>query len=544
LSVFTIDGQLFREMIMNAASMLEKNRTNIDALNVFPVPDGDTGTNMSLTMMLAAKDVSQSQSKSIAQVAEIVSKGSLKGARGNSGVILSQLMRGFAKGAAGKDELTPEDFAHCLKEGSDTAYRAMMKPREGTILTVARVIADELLKRKSFSDFETLFSDIMSIGENILRKTPDMLPVLKQAGVVDAGGKGLLTMYSGYAMAINGTEIELDPSFDMVPQMDVSFIGETEHESIEFGYCTEFFIRNMTGNVDSKAERLRERLNEIGDCVLVVGDSDLLKVHVHSDHPGQALEFALEVGSLHGLKIDNMREQHNTIIEEAKGVNQAPRGEYACIAVAAGEGVANVFRDLGAGEIIQGGQTMNPSTEAFLNAIEKANAKTVYILPNNSNIVLAAQQAGEMTESCDVKVVPTKTIPQGIAAMLSFMPENEAEDNFAAMCKSVDSIKSGRITYAVRDSQIDDKEIKEGDIMGMSDSGLVALGSDINSVFMETIDSMIDEDSGVITVFYGEEVDEETAGSLLEDIENAYPDCDVEMLSGGQPVYYYILSVE
>ena len=544
MSVFTVDGQLFKEMIVNAASMLEKNRTNIDALNVFPVPDGDTGTNMSLTMMLAAKDVSPCTSKKICEVADIVSMGSLKGARGNSGVILSQLMRGFAKGAAGKDVLTPEDFAVCLKEGADTAYKAMMKPREGTILTVARVIAEELLKQKSFSDFETLFTDIKRIGEAILRKTPDMLPVLKQAGVVDAGGKGLLVIYSGYSMAISGVELALDSSFDVTPSMDVSFIGETIDEEIEFGYCTEFFVKNISGSVEEKVSWLQARLSEIGDCVLVIDGGDFMKVHVHSDHPGQVIEYALEVGTLHGLKIDNMREQHTTIIEEAKAFGEEPKKAYACIAVAMGDGIASVFTDIGVDEIILGGQTMNPSTESFLNAIKKVKAKTVYILPNNSNIILAAQQASELTDDCDVKVIPTKTIPQGIAAMLSLMPENDPEDNYAAMCKSVGDIKSGRVTYAVRDSQIGDTQIKEGNIMGMTDIGLAGVGDDMQGVFMETLDSMMDEDAGVITVFYGEEVQAEAAQALLARIEEAYPECDVEMLSGGQPVYYYIFSVE
>ena len=544
MSVFTIDGHLYREMIVNAASMLEKHRTNIDALNVFPVPDGDTGTNMSLTMMLAAKDVASCNSEKICEVADVVSMGSLRGARGNSGVILSQLMRGFAKGAAGKAEITPEDFANCLKEGADTAYKAMMKPREGTILTVARVIGEELLKRNKFSDFETLFTDIKQIGEDILRKTPDMLPVLKQAGVVDAGGKGLLTIYSGYSMAISGVELALDSSFDVIPSMDVSFIGETIGEEIEFGYCTEFFVKNISGNVAEQVDWLRARLSEIGDCVLVIDGGDFMKVHVHSDHPGQAIEYALETGSLHGLKIDNMREQHNTIIEEAKAFGEEPRREFACIAVAMGEGIAGVFKDIGVNEIISGGQTMNPSTDSFLNAIKKVRAKTVYILPNNSNIILAAQQAGELTEDCDVKVIPTKTIPQGIAAMLSLMPENDPEDNYAAMCKSVDSVKSGRVTYAVRDSQIGDKEIKEGNIMGMTDLGLASVGDNMEEVFMETIGSMMDEESGVITVFYGEDVQDEAAQKLLARIEEEYPDCDIEMLSGGQPVYYYIFSVE
>ena len=547
MALVSLGGALFREMLVAGAAVLEKNRANVDALNVFPVPDGDTGTNMSLTMMFASKEAQKVEGDDISKVAEAAAKGALKGARGNSGVMLSQLLRGFSKCVDKKQSLTTAEFAACLKMGSDMAYRAVMRPREGTILTVARTIAEDMLKlSETCDDFEVLISAMLKSGEDILRKTPDMLPVLKQAGVVDAGGKGLLVIYTGYKLALDGEEFVIE---DMGNAAADTTGAEMELDnSIEFGYCTEFFIRNIQGDADDQADKLREKLMKIGDCVLVVGDSEVLKVHVHSNHPGQAIEYGLAIGTLHGLKIDNMREQHNTIIEEAKTVNEekkdAPREPYAFIAVASGEGIANVFTDLGVKKIVLGGQTMNPPTEDFIKAIEEVHAENVYILPNNSNIIMAAQQAADLEENCNVKVLPTKTIPQGMSAVLGFMPDNSPEDNYEAMVEAFSMTKSGKITYAVRDSEMNGNTIHEGDVLGMSEGDIVCVGRDIADVTMDVLATMADEDSAVITVFYGSDVSEEDSKALLERIQETYPDCDVEMLPGGQPVYYYIFSVE
>ncbi len=552
MAVVTLDGHLLRRMILMGASVLEQNREAIDALNVFPVPDGDTGTNMSLTMMVCAKEVQKTDSDSVSDVAAAAARGALKGARGNSGVILSQLLRGFARGAEKKQTLTADEFAACLTAGAEMAYKSVMKPREGTILTVARVVAEEMTAQAGqIPDFDTLLEKMMASGEAILRKTPDMLPVLKKAGVVDAGGRGLLTIYLGYQRALGKEGAVLSTAFDAVPDRP-GFDGAVEQDdSIEFGYCTEFFVRGLSQDVDQAADTLRDALMKIGDCVLVIGDYDLLKVHVHTNHPGQALEHALALGSLHGLKIENMREQHTSILEkEAAQAGQKPQEPpkpHACVAVAAGEGIAAVFQDLGVEQIVYGGQTMNPSTDDFLKAIEDANAQVVYILPNNSNIILAAQQAAQLCAdegSCDVRVIPTKTIPQGMNAMLAFVPENSADENEQAMAENALAVKSGKVTYAVRDSQAQDQQIHQGDYLGMFESDIVAVKSDLTDAVRATLDAMTDEDSCVISAFYGQDVSQQDAQQMAQALREAYPDCDVDVISGGQPVYYYLFSVE
>lgn len=552
MALVTLDGHLFRRMILMGASMLEQNREAIDALNVFPVPDGDTGTNMSLTMAVCAKEVQGLDTDDVSAVASAAARGALKGARGNSGVILSQLLRGFAKGAEKKRTLTVSEFAQCLDAGAQMAYKSVMKPREGTILTVARVVAEEMCaKAETIADFETLLEEMMVSGEAILAKTPEMLPVLKKAGVVDAGGRGLLTIYLGYQRALGKEDADFAASFDAIPAAG-GFDGEIqEDDSIEFGYCTEFFVRGLNDTVEKCENTLREQLMGIGDCVLVIGDYDMLKVHVHTNHPGQALEYALDLGSLHGLKIENMREQHTSVMEKeaaaAQKAEKAPKKACACVSVAAGDGIAAVFTDLGVEKIVLGGQTMNPSTDDFLKAIEEVNAQVVYILPNNSNIILAAQQAAQLCAdegSCDVRVIPTKTIPQGMNAMLAYVAENSADENVAAMEENMLAVSSGKVTYAVRDSETEGQRIHQGDFLGMKEGDIVAVCTDLKETVLQTLASMADEDSCVISAFYGQDVTEEAAEEMAEAIRQAYPDCDVDVICGGQPVYYYIFSVE
>lgn len=551
----TIDGHLLKEMILSGVLLLEKNKQAIDALNVFPVPDGDTGTNMSLTMMSAAKELHKVDSASAGAMAAVVARGALMGARGNSGVILSQLYRGFSHALDGVEVIDTKAFAAALTSGSEAAYKAVMKPKEGTILTVARVIAEQATAyAQKNGDLYGLLENMVIWGEDILKKTTDMLPVLKQAGVVDAGGQGLLTIYRGYKAAIDGENLDEIGAIlqleEKAPEQFEHAHGETD---IEFGYCTEFLIQPVKEGVgQAHIDRLREKLSQIGDCVLVVGDPTLVKVHVHTDNPGKALQNALKLGELTSIKIDNMRQQHRHLVMDEALVSDTMHAQaqqsydkpYGIVSVCAGSGIAALMRDLGAQEIVEGGQTMNPSTEDILAAARRTGAKEVYILPNNSNIVLAAEQAAKLSEKQTIHVIPTKTVPQGIAALVPFMPDAPGEDNIARMTEAALAVRSGSVTYAVRDSQLDGREIHKDDVMGMSEGKLVSLGTDADAVAIDLLVAMADGGAETITVLYGDQVTEDRAKNVVEQISQLLPDCDVELVAGGQPLYYYLLSVE
>lgn len=531
-------------MVSAGAALLEKNRDAVDALNVFPVPDGDTGTNMSLTMMSAVKEANTKECLTASETATTISKGALKGARGNSGVITSQLYRGFARALEGIEKITPTQFANALKIGAETAYKAMMKPKEGTILTVARVIAEDAMKQVAINpdDYDALFNVILQSGEAILRKTQEMLPALTQAGVVDAGGRGLLIIYSGYAAVLRGEEID---------STDVSFDGgaasgfEDDHEAIgeiEFAYCTEFLIQNLKPEItEDNVDSFRRKLNRLGDCVLVVGDLELVKVHVHTNAPGKALQFGLELGELVNLKIENMVQQRRDKQSEAS--NREPQKEFGMVAVSLGEGFSHIFSDLTVDCIVEGGQTMNPSIEDLLEAIDGVNAKCVFVLPNNGNVILAAQQAAELSEK-EVHVIPTKNVAMGIAAAVAFQDDLTGDDNAQRMDEAAQRVKTGTVTYAVRDSKQGDLEIKQGDIIGLANGKIDACGHEIQEVVMTLMEAVVNEDSELITVYYGKDTSEEDAAKVTAALAEKYDDCDVEMHSGGQPLYYYLVSVE
>ena len=563
MAVNTIDAKMLAKMFLAGAKNLESKKEWINELNVFPVPDGDTGTNMTLTIMSAAKDVAAMNANNdldMKSLAKAISSGSLRGARGNSGVILSQLFRGFTKAIRDYDTIDIPLLAEACEKAVETAYKAVMKPKEGTILTVAKSAS---LKARELADagetdLEKYIGDIIERADYVLSQTPEMLPVLKQAGVVDSGGQGLLTVLQGAYDAFLGKEIDLN--FEM-PEAKTEFVRpskETEKE-IKFGYCTEFIIMLENPLPDEEVYAFKDFLNGIGDSIVLVADDELVKVHVHTNDPGKAISKALTYGQLTRMKIDNMREEHQERLiknaekiaaqqaEEDKKRKEAakqPPKENGFIAVSIGEGIKEIFQGLGVDYLIEGGQTMNPSTEDMLTAIEKVNAKNIFILPNNKNIILAANQAKAMTEDKNIIVVPTKTVPQGITAMISYVPEKSAEENEEAMTEGIQMVKTGQVTYAVRDTHIDEKEIHQGDIMGLGDHGLLAVGQDILTVAEETIRAMVDEDSELISIYYGEDMSEEDAERLGEKIEQAYPDCDVEVNYGGQPIYYCVVSVE
>ena len=564
----TIDAGLLAKMFLAGAKNLEVKKEWINELNVFPVPDGDTGTNMTLTIMSAVKEVNSLTEVNMYNLSKAISSGSLRGARGNSGVILSQLLRGFTKKIRDYQELNAEILAEAMEKAVETAYKAVMKPKEGTILTVAKGAAEKAAELAPESeDLNAFIEDVLAHAEYglgpfapeyVLSQTPEMLPVLKEAGVVDSGGQGLLTVLQGAYDAFLGKEIDLN--FEM-PEAKTEFVRpskETEKE-IKFGYCTEFIIMLENPLPDEEVYAFKDFLNGIGDSIVLVADDELVKVHVHTNDPGKAISKALTYGQLTRMKIDNMREEHQERLiknaekiaaqqaEEDKKRKEAakqPPKENGFIAVSIGEGIKEIFQGLGVDYLIEGGQTMNPSTEDMLTAIEKVNAKNIFILPNNKNIILAANQAKAMTEDKNIIVVPTKTVPQGITAMISYVPEKSAEENEEAMTEGIQMVKTGQVTYAVRDTHIDEKEIHQGDIMGLGDHGLLAVGQDILTVAEETIRAMVDEDSELISIYYGEDMSEEDAESLGEKIEQAYPDCDVEVNYGGQPIYYCVVSVE
>lgn len=561
MAIKKIDASMLQKAFIAGAYNLEKNKDYINELNVFPVPDGDTGSNMSLTIMAAAKEVSALSDPSIADLSKTISSGSLRGARGNSGVILSQLLRGFCKEIKDKKVITPKILADGFVRGCETAYKAVMKPKEGTILTVAKGLAEKAVEVAAEGvDFVEMGEKVIEYGNEVLAKTPDMLPVLKEAGVVDSGGQGLMEFIIGAYNGLTGKEV-VDDKIMSAPKVNVSTNVNSEDidtSHITFGYCTEFIILlEKEWNMDIEL-KFKEFLGSIGDSLVVVSDDEIVKVHVHTNHPGQAFEKGLEYGQLTNMKVDNMREEHRekVIMEqdrqkaaekeldsvEAKA--NEPKKPYGFVAVSVGQGLNSIFLDLGVDYIIQGGQTMNPSTEDVLGAIANVNAETVYVLPNNKNIILAANQAASIEDDKNVIVIPSKTIPQGIGAMIGFEESMSAEDNEASMTEAMSAVKSGQVTYAVRDTSVDGKEIKIGDFMGIDDTGIKSVGTDIVEVIKELVKEMSDEDSELLSVYYGEDVSKEDAEALVATLEEEYPDYEIELHAGNQPVYYYIISVE
>lgn len=553
----TINVDMLAKMFLAGAQNIEAKKEFINELNVFPVPDGDTGTNMSLTIMAAAKEVTALQNPKMADLAKAISSGSLRGARGNSGVILSQLLRGFTKAIREEKEIDVIALAAACNRARETAYKAVMKPKEGTILTVASGIAEKASEMaQETDDLEEFIPAVISYAEEVLAKTPDMLPVLKEAGVVDSGGQGLLEVIKGAYDAFLGKEIDYSA---IAPSAGtgVTKISAEDTADIKFGYCTEFIILTEKEFTEQDEHEFKEYLSSIGDSIVCVADDDVVKIHVHTNDPGLAIQRALTFGQLSRMKIDNMREEHQEkLIRDAENLAKQqeqdaaekkasePRKPMGFIAVSIGEGINNIFKELGVDYIIEGGQTMNPSTDDMLKAIDEVHADTVFILPNNKNIVLAANQAKHLVEDKEIIVIPTKTVPQGITAIINFMPDADAKTNEEAMLEEVKNVKTGQVTYAVRDTRIDDKEIHEGDIMGIGDHGILAVGSEIRKTTLEMLEQLVDEDSELISVYYGEEVKEEDANELIEQIEELYPDADVDAHFGGQPIYYYVLAVE
>lgn len=547
MSRVVISGAELRDMVFVASAFLEKNRKAIDALNVFPVPDGDTGINMSLTMQMAAKEVREAKAETVQQVADAVAMGSLKGARGNSGVILSQVFRGFSKGLAGLKAMDGKALALAMQMGVEAAYKAVMRPKEGTILTVSRIMAEAAKKAADAGgDPLQVLDAMLTEGEIVLQKTPDMLPVLKEAGVVDAGGMGLLIIFRGFKMSLDGEEV---PEEEIVSLGSYVVPSTEETADLEFTYCTEFFIKNKEGNLgDDDALRLRSMLEKIGDCVLVVGEGALFKVHVHSNTPGKALQYGLRFGMLSNIKIDNMTEQHRSIMDVDPGMMQtapkAPAKPLGIVAVAAGDGLSEIFRELGIDVVVEGGQSMNPSIEDLSAAIDAVNADCVIVLPNNKNIILAAQQAAQLHEEKRVEVIPSLSIPQGIAAAIAFNPDEDANAIIEAMLASLDIVHSCLVTFAVRDTTLNGKKIKQGDILGMIDGDLVQSGSGIDEVSIELLKKAVKKEHETISMFYGNEIDKDKAEGLAGKIEETFPDCEVQVYNGGQPLYYYIFGVE
>lgn len=564
MEIQTINAAAFAKMFLAGAKNLEAKKEWINELNVFPVPDGDTGTNMSMTIMSAAKAVSELEQPTMAELAKAIASGSLRGARGNSGVILSQLFRGFTKVIAEYDELDVMILTDAMQKAVETAYKAVMKPKEGTILTVAKGAANKALQLCTKTDDIVYFVDeVIKEADHVLSKTPDMLPVLKQAGVVDSGGQGLLQVLKGGYDSLLGKEIDYTIEGSSASGV-MKITAETEAD-IKFGYCTEFIIVLNQPLSESQERDYKNYLESIGDSIVVVADDEIVKTHVHTNDPGLAIQKALTHGSLSKIKIDNMREEHQEkLIKDAQklaeqqaketaekaaenpddGKEQEPPKEMGFISVSIGAGVNEIFTGLGVDYIIEGGQTMNPSTEDMLNAIDQVHAKHIFILPNNKNIVLAANQAASLVEDKEIIVIPTKTIPQGITALINFIPDQTPAENAERMNAELENVKTGQVTYAVRDTEIDDKTIKQGDYMGIGDKTILAVGQDMTATTREMVDQMVDEDSAIICIYYGEEVAEEDANALGEALEEAYPDVEVEIHFGGQPIYYYVISVE
>lgn len=565
MEITSINSKLLARMFLAGAKNLDSKKDWINELNVFPVPDGDTGTNMTMTIMSAAKEVSSLTNPTMAELAKAISSGSLRGARGNSGVILSQLFRGFCKVIKEYDEIDVTILCEACQKAVETAYKAVMKPKEGTILTVAKGVAEKALELSDETeDVVTFVEEVIKQAEYVLDQTPEMLPVLKQAGVVDSGGQGLVQVLKGAYDALIGKEIDYTIEGASTGAAPAKISAETEAE-IKFGYCTEFIIVLNAPMSDNEEHAYKAFLESIGDSIVVVADDEIVKTHVHTNDPGLALQKALTFGSLSKIKIDNMREEHQEKLikdsqklaaqqkaeEEAyeaaqadEKTNNMPAKEMGFVSVSIGEGMNEVFRGLGVDYLIEGGQTMNPSTEDMLNAIEHVNAKTVFILPNNKNIIMAANQAVDLVEDKQIIVIPTKTIPQGITALVNYIPDHSVEENKEQMMAEIENVKTGQVTYAVRDTEIDGKTIKQNDFMGIGDKSILSVGTDLKATTLEMVDAMVDEDSAIVSIYFGSDSDEDSANELAAAIEEKYPDVEVEVNDGGQPIYYYVISVE
>lgn len=565
MEITSINSKLLARMFLAGAKNLDSKKDWINELNVFPVPDGDTGTNMTMTIMSAAKEVSSLTNPTMAELAKAISSGSLRGARGNSGVILSQLFRGFCKVIKEYNEIDVTILCEACQKAVETAYKAVMKPKEGTILTVAKGAAEKALELSDETeDVVTFVEEVIKQAEYVLDQTPEMLPVLKQAGVVDSGGQGLVQVLKGAYDALIGKEIDYTIEGAPAGAAPAKISAETEAE-IKFGYCTEFIIVLNAPMSDNEEHAYKAFLESIGDSIVVVADDEIVKTHVHTNDPGLALQKALTFGSLSKIKIDNMREEHQEKLikdsqklaaqqkaeEEAyeaaqadEKTNNMPAKEMGFVSVSIGEGMNEVFRGLGVDYLIEGGQTMNPSTEDMLNAIEHVNAKTVFILPNNKNIIMAANQAVDLVEDKQIIVIPTKTIPQGITALVNYIPDHSAEENKEQMMAEIENVKTGQVTYAVRDTEIDGKTIKQNDFMGIGDKSILSVGTDLRATTLEMVDAMVDEDSAIVSIYFGSDSDEDSANELAAAIEEKYPDVEVEVNDGGQPIYYYVISVE
>lgn len=565
MEITSINSKLLARMFLAGAKNLDSKKDWINELNVFPVPDGDTGTNMTMTIMSAAKEVSSLTDPTMAELAKAISSGSLRGARGNSGVILSQLFRGFCKVIKEYDEIDVTILCEACQKAVETAYKAVMKPKEGTILTVAKGAAEKALELSDDTeDVVTFVEEVIKQAEYVLDQTPEMLPVLKQAGVVDSGGQGLVQVLKGAYDALIGKEIDYTIEGAPAGAAPAKISAETEAE-IKFGYCTEFIIVLNAPMSDNEEHAYKAFLESIGDSIVVVADDEIVKTHVHTNDPGLALQKALTFGSLSKIKIDNMREEHQEKLikdsqklaaqqkaeEEAyeaaqaeEKTNNMPAKEMGFVSVSIGEGMNEVFRGLGVDYLIEGGQTMNPSTEDMLNAIEHVNAKTVFILPNNKNIIMAANQAVDLVEDKQIIVIPTKTIPQGITALVNYIPDHSAEENKEQMMAEIENVKTGQVTYAVRDTEIDGKTIRQNDFMGIGDKSILSVGTDLKATTLEMVDAMVDEDSAIVSIYFGSDSDEDSANELAAAIEEKYPDVEVEVNDGGQPIYYYVISVE
>lgn len=574
MGISTIDAGMLKNAFLAGAKGLEAKKDWINELNVFPVPDGDTGTNMTLTIMAAAKEVAELENPTMDQLAKAISSGSLRGARGNSGVILSQLLRGFTKEIKAVEEIDTTILANAMVRGTETAYKAVMKPKEGTILTVAKAMADKGLEMASQTDdIEEFVKQVIEYGDYVLSQTPEMLPVLKQAGVVDSGGQGLMQVVKGAVDGLLGKTVDF--SLDTVPDSgNRPAAGEKaargaartdiDTADIKFGYCTEFIINLEKVYTDKDETELKSYLESIGDSLVVVSDDEIVKVHVHTNHPGLAFEKALAFGSLSRMKIDNMREeQQERVIQDSERLareqaareqedkdkatgEEAPseRREYGFIAVSSGEGLSDIFRGIGADCLIEGGQTMNPSTEDMLKAIERVNAENIFILPNNKNIIMAAQQARDLTEDKNIIVIPSRTVPQGITALVNFMPDLGPEENTQTMTEEMGNVRTAQITYAVRTTNIDGIDIEEGDIMALGDHGMLAVGKSVDGVALDAMKEMLDEECELVTIYYGADVSEHEAKVLEEQAQEQYPDKEIELQYGGQPIYYYLISAE
>ena len=544
----TIGGTEFRKMIVSGAKVLEINRAKVDSLNVFPVPDGDTGTNMSLTIQSAVKELSMCPSNRLSELCDAVSKGALKGARGNSGVILSQLFRGICAEIKNGDQITVKAFAKAMENGTKVAYSAVSKPKEGTMLTVARLMSEFARQQApKYKDFAVFMADVIKRGEEALAQTPELLPVLKKAGVVDSGGMGLLCIYRGFLSVLNGEEVTEEVALPEAQKTEEEVFGDNSDiinldlGEIEFAYCTEFFVINLKKQTTlADIDKLKQKLLGIGDCVICIGDLELVKVHVHTNTPGLALQYAVELGELDRVKIENMLEQNRAL----RAKREAEKKEMGMLAICTGEGIAAIFKDLLVDRVIEGGQTMNPSANDIAAAVQKINAEHVFVFPNNKNIILAAEQAKALVENRVIHVIPTKNVPQGFAAALAFNPEASAEENKTDMIHAIDNVRAGQVTYAVRSTDVNGFHLEEGDIIGLDDKKILAKGSSVDETMLSLIDRLKDASHEIITLYYGQDVSEEEAAALAQQVAEKYPDCDVDFHNGGQPIYYYIVSLE